>query len=121
MYVDKEDLRDSKKGRSHGLNLEGLHGDEQPSKVFSGVVAGDEDMDEQGYENKIGGPKAVGDVESRGTGSVELSYASMATKNLVEPGKSSLSKGVSIDDVIMLEEDYIIDKNGLLPMPTLGL
>ncbi|KAK8557683.1 hypothetical protein V6N12_009910 [Hibiscus sabdariffa] len=56
-------------------------------------------------------------VEDSSGGLVEgkESYASMAARNSGVLGKSSTSCGFSDDDIVVLEDDYVIDHSGAIP------
>ncbi|KAK8656460.1 hypothetical protein V6N13_098410 [Hibiscus sabdariffa] len=112
LNVEEGDLRDVKKGRNQSSEFDGLHGDEQPGKVFFEVGARVADMDVQGYVHVVDNSRAVGTVEPASSGSEKLSYANMVAKNAAVTNSSSLSTRLPMDDVIVLEEDYIVDRNG---------
>ncbi|KAK9037220.1 hypothetical protein V6N11_022139 [Hibiscus sabdariffa] len=104
-----------KKGMNQSSELDGFHEDEQSGKVFSEAGAGVTDMDVQGYIHVVDASKAVGDMEPMSTGFDKLSYAKMVAKNPAVTDNSSLSTGLPMDDVIVLEEDYIIYMNAPFP------
>ncbi|KAK8535993.1 hypothetical protein V6N12_012656 [Hibiscus sabdariffa] len=110
LSVDKDDLREHKKGKNGGSVVVNRSGDGQLSVTMVGSGSGNDVMIAPDDGNLRASVEGVGGMDAMESDSGKVSYASMAAKNSVE-----MCKGLSMDEIFVLEEDYIIDMNGLFP------
>ncbi|KAK9027854.1 hypothetical protein V6N11_067676 [Hibiscus sabdariffa] len=45
----------------------------------------------------------------------KVSYANMAARNTTHPENSSISSNFHVDDIVVLEDDYVVDHSGKIP------